>query len=270
MSACLNSGQNLDRNKYMKSKSGMISNVNVTGLRFLPGCGELLSEKTVLVRLEWSGQLNAQIDWGKRWGENFANLRPRASLWGLKKQGFPADLLVPGSTQEVGHFAYWAAALTVALQRWARQPVWQGAVVSSSDRSATFALPYHAEEVFKPALERAVRLLLQWSQNDSPEHAQTQTIANTLDDWLKTIQQHGWLPNTLHFFAAARQRDIPTSNRLGMLKLGQGCYAELLDGSFTGRTSGLAGQLARSKKLTSYILSRAAIPVPAQQMAATL
>ena len=247
----------------------MIGQVSVSGLTFFAGCSAVLDEKTVLLNLQWTGRLDAQVDWAARWAGHLAELRPGDPLWGFAAPGFPADFLAPGSLPDAPPFAVWVAALTVAVQRWARQPVWQGAVVACSADQAELALPYHRDDVFKPALEHALRLLLKWCDTGTPD-IHTQQMADALQAWLKTVQGQGWMPNTLRFFGAARQRGIPTANRLGMLQLGQGCHTELLDGSFTGHTSGLAGRLASSKQMTSYILGRAALPVPAQHLAVTL
>lgn len=252
----------------------MISRVDVSGLQFFAGCSAVLDEKTVLCDLRWVGQLEPSTDWPARWSRQLADLRPGDPLWGLPmpgsavQPGFATHFLAPGSATDAPPFALWVAALTVALQRWARQPVWQGAVLAASGNAARLALPYHAKEVFKPALEHAVRLLLSWAQADAP-NAHTKETGDKVNAWLQQVQRQGWAPNTLRFFAAARQRGVPTTSRAGMLQLGQGCFAELLDSSFTQRTSNLAVRLAKSKLLTSQVLGQAGIPVPAQRVVAT-
>ena len=146
----------------------MISKLEVSGLRFSPGCSGVLDEKTVLLNLNWAGELDAQIDWGERWAGHLATLRSGDPLWGMTAQGCPADFIAPASEPGAPPFVVWVVALTVALQRWARQPVWQGAVVHTSANVARVCLPYHIEEVFKPALQYAVRLLLDWSKSEVP------------------------------------------------------------------------------------------------------
>ena len=227
----------------------------------------------MIVHMKWSGQLDPKVDWAPRWAQHLAELRPGDPLWGftapgLPAQDFPADFLVPGSAPGAGLFPVWVVALTVALQRWANQPVWQGEVVTASDNAAVLALPYERQEVFTAALQHAARLLMGWSSADAP-NAKTAETAKNLHVWLLSVRPQGWKINTLYFFAAARRRGIPTTFRDGLLQLGQGRHAELLDSSFTGRTSGLASNLAKSKSLTSQVLARAGVPVPAQWIVGT-
>ena len=247
----------------------MITTVDFSGLKFLPGCSAGLDEKTVLLDITWKGQWEPGVDWGARWSSHFLNLRPGEPLWGFSAARFPADFLVSESLGGAPAFPVWLVGLSVALQRWARQPVWQGSVLSVTDNSARVALPYERQDVVKAALQHAARLLMLWSSSDGPS-AQTAQAYQALEAWLQSVQPQGWAPNTLRFFAAARQRGIPTGQRAGMLQLGQGGHAELLDSSFTGHTSALATRIAKSKQLTSQLLGRAGLPVPAQWVAASL
>ena len=247
----------------------MITTVDFSGLKFLPGCSAGLDEKTVLLDITWKGQWEPGVDWGARWSSHFLNLRPGEPLWGFSAARFPADFLVSESLVGTPAFPVWLVGLSIALQRWARQPVWQGAVLAASDKQARLALPYERQDVVKAALQHAARLLMLWAQSDGPS-AQTTQASAALEAWLQKVQPQGWAPNTLRFFAAARQRGIPTAQRAGMLQLGQGGHAELLDSSFTGRTSALATRIAKSKQLTSQLLGRAGLPVPAQWVVASL
>ena len=119
----------------------MIGQVSVSGLTFFAGCSAVLDEKTVLLNLQWTGRLDAQVDWAARCAGHLAELRPGDPLWGFAAPGFPADFLTPGSLPDAPPFAVWVAALTVAVQRWARQPVWQSAVVACSAGSAGSTKP---------------------------------------------------------------------------------------------------------------------------------
>ena len=93
----------------------MIGQVSVSGLTFFAGCSAVLDEKTVLLNLQWTGRLDAQVDWAARWAGHLAELRPGDPLWGFAAPGFPADFLAPGSLPDAPPFAVWVAALTVAV-----------------------------------------------------------------------------------------------------------------------------------------------------------
>ena len=95
----------------------MIGQVSVSGLTFFAGCSAVLDEKTILLNLQWTGQLNARVDWAARWAGHLAELRLGDPLCGFAAPGFPADFLAPGGLPDAPPFAVWVVALTVAVQR---------------------------------------------------------------------------------------------------------------------------------------------------------
>ncbi|MES2191258.1 MAG: hypothetical protein V4454_14140 [Pseudomonadota bacterium] len=246
----------------------MIASVDFSGLKFLPGCSAGLDEKTAVLDMEWSGQLEPHVDWSLRLTKHLTELRLGDPMWGFSTPRSPADFVVKGSSANLDAFPFWVVALTIALQRWARQPVWQGAVLASGDNVARLALPYASQDVLPGALEQAARLLILWSQGGAPG-VESRGVREARDQWLKSVLGLGWAPATLRFFALARRLGIPTTCQRGMLQLGQGRYAEYLDCNFTGSTGGLALLLVRNKHLTNQVLSRAGIPVPSQWIVAT-
>src|SRR5690606_27837324 len=68
---------------------------------------------------------------------------------------------------------------------------------------------------------------------------------------------------TMRFAAAARELGLSVTVRRDLLCLGWGAATQWMDSSFTGRTSGLAIRLAKSKRATLDLLAEAGIPVPA-------
>jgi cyanophycin synthetase len=249
----------------------MITKLDFTGLKFFAGCHAGVAEKTARVDARWMGSLPplADLEHERRWADRLAALRPNDPLWGLSAQGFPADCLAPASAPAVGVFPTWLLALTVALQRWARQPVWQGAVLGAQANACQLALPYAHQQVCTQALQHAAQLLMAWSLGPERQ-TETAQAERAVHDWLGQVQRLGLVPSTLRFFAAARARSMHTASRLDHLQIGQGCHAQWLDSSFTGATSGLAIRTARSKRLTNRLLAGAGVPVPAQVVAPSL
>ena len=249
----------------------MITKLDFTGLKFFAGCHAALAEKTVRVDARWTGSLSplADRERERRWTDRLAALCPNDPLWGISAQGFPADCLAPASAPAVGLFPTWLLALTVALQRWARQPVWQGAVLEAQANGCQLALPYAHQQVCTQALQHAARLLMAWSLGPERQ-AEAAQAERAVHEWLGQVQSLGLAPSTLRFFAAARARGMPAVPRLDHLQIGQGCHAQWLDSSFTGHTSALATRIARSKHLTHRLLANAGLPVPAQVVASSL
>ncbi len=243
----------------------MITKADITSIRFFSGCQAGLNDKTAVVEIAVQGVYAAPDLVAERWRTGAEHLCPAEPLWGMNAIGWPGAFLkaseAPSDSNSVTDFASWMVALTVALQRWAREPVWQGRVLSFSGGVLRLALPYQREAIFKAALQLGLQHLMLWAAYplSSPEHAK---LGRQLTAWLAAVQGGGTAPNTLRFFAAARQREMPAEVFLGVLRVGQGCQTELLDSSFTGRTSNMATRLAHSKTLTNQLLLSACIAVP--------
>ncbi|NTW93631.1 MAG: hypothetical protein HGB27_02990, partial [Chlorobiaceae bacterium] len=177
------------------------------------------------------------------------------------EQDLPGFLLVePCCDSPAGR---WLAALTVAFQRWARDPVGEGRVVSSSGLSIELALPWEREAVLRSALQFAIRYLHFWLQPHR-EPSPKESPEKEFSEWLQKVHGGGLSPNTLRFAMAARLRGIPSavSSATDTLRIGWGSSALHMDGSFTGNTGVLASRIARNKMQTGNLLRLAGVPVP--------
>ena len=209
----------------------MIEPIHVEALRYLPGAGARLVQKTARVRLRVSG--NRLVD-------------PGALDWSeiLPEQTRP--WVAPRSER----LSDWLAALTVAIQREARDAVWHGRVLDDDGEHLDLAVPYERESVFKDALQWAWRWLM------------VSVDSTAYRAWLEEAQAGGLPPNTLRFALAAYQRGWPVRVDGRMLHIGWGAARRMLDSSFSGQTSHLAARTARDKHLTSRLLHEAGLPVP--------
>ncbi len=246
----------------------MLNQVTISRLMFLPGCSAGLGERTALVDVQFTGQMDDPGAMLTAFAAEARHLCPEEPMWGLGHRGWPAAFVQDDANQTTAVFATWVVALTVALQRWARDPVWQGRVLHADEATLRLALPYARPSVLKAAVVLAVRHLLAWSQASRPGAARA-VLLKDLRDWLGAVQPGGLAPNTLRFYAAARQRDIPTDHELGALRLGWAARAEVLDSSFTMRTSNIAARTAKNKHQTSQLLRGAGLPVPPLILAAS-
>jgi cyanophycin synthetase len=246
-------------NQKPKDKTLMRPSIKIRNLRLFPGARGGLSEKTAIITFEFAHEF---ADWPSaetRLRNEASLLCPAEPLWGIEKDDWPgAFLTLP---EEPTTFAHWVVALTIAMLRWARDPVWQGRVLAISGNSITLALPWEREPIFKTALQLALRHLLLWTQ-PHPDTANGTQLSKAFEQWLLSVQPGGLAPNTLRFALAARQRNIPVSVSIGMLRLGWGAHMERMDSSFTGRTGNLAARIARQKLQTTRVLQEGGVPVP--------
>lgn len=247
-----------------------VQSIRIKSLRFLKGCSAGLDEKTVVVELDLTmanhNLEKTELLW-QRCVDRFGKADP---LYGVSANMWPGHFIRDDDPDEpIGpslaklKFARWVLALCVALQQWARDPVWQGRILSADDSVLRLAIPWRRQNVLTESLQWAIRLLVIWSWHENDlANSQVQQYETQVTEWLKKLQPDGVAPNTLRFARVACKRRIPVEQTLGYLQLGWGSEAHRLDSSFTGKTSNIAARNARNKFQTTQLLARAGLPVP--------
>jgi cyanophycin synthetase len=239
----------------------MLSSITIQKLHFFRGNSARLSENTAVLTFSLVGDLGDWPALEQRLRTYVPMLRPGEPLWNVEPHDWPTAFL-DNPDRETPTFAHWIAAFIIAFQRWARDPVWAGRVIEVSGKSASLALPWVRESVLQTALQFALRHLLLFFQPEARMAESAARLADQLDQWLNTVQPGGLPPNTLRFALAAHQRRIPVTCLSRTIQLGWGANAELLDSSFTGRTSQIATNLAKDKFRTKLLLGKLGLPVP--------
>lgn len=227
--------------------------------RLIAGCAAGLDEPTALVVVEVDGRLDGDAVARVRAG--LPLLCPEEPLFGVDESDWPAAFLTaarpdPGEQEALGR---WAVALTVALQRWTRDPVWRGRVVDSDRDLLRLAIPWWREGVFDDALRVALALLELWSQ---PANDRQRTVGEAIAAGIDAARRDGLPPLTLRCIQAAVERRIPFEVLPNCVRFGWGHNAERMDQTFTTQTSYIAATSARDKMQTARILTAAGIPVP--------
>jgi cyanophycin synthetase len=241
----------------------MVTGLGVEHKRLLPGCSAGLAERTAMVDLRYTGQWNREA--GERIRAGVTTLCPEEPLYRVCESDWPAAFLA----ERVEPLGDWVVAVTVGLQRWARDPVWRGRVVSSGPGRLRLAIPWRREAIFGDALELAVRLIERWSAPVADRQALDELIQH-FRAGLPEAQDGGLPPNTLRFIQAAVVRDIPFEVLPSWVQLGWGARAERIDSSFTGRTTAIATMAARNKFKASRTLADAGLPLPTGEVVADL
>lgn len=237
----------------------MIKTVKITSLRLYAGLKAGLSQKTAIVDLEVNPGTEKWRAGAIGLPDRIMTLRPGEPLYGINTADWPGAFITEGS--DPPGFAQWLVALTVALQRWARDPVYQGRVLVGQGRRIRIALPWERDAVLKGALQMALNHLLLWNQPDATQ-VQLTHAARSLNAWLDQVQTGGLVPIIQRFAMAAMQRTMPVSARNGILFIGWGCRTECFESSFTGNTGNIAARIARNKPFASQMLHGAGIPIP--------
>jgi len=238
----------------------MLNSIRIKNMLITPGARAGLGEPTATCRWLFEGTLDDLPDLTPRLRVAVSQLWPSEPMYGVDLEDWPQAFLVDDSP--IDSIGAWGVALTVAIQRLARDPVGAGRVLQADQDVISIAFPWQREPVFKASMEFALRHLLLWLQPAERVEEQAQKLKNRFEQWLVSVQHGGLPPNTLRFALAAQQRRIPVSVTMGLLRLGWGVNAERMDSSFTGRTSTLAVRFARNKHQTSRLLHEAGIPVP--------
>ncbi len=241
----------------------MISRIDIKELRFFPGNHSGLLQNSAVVTLVTDDEIQSWIQ-PENLVEKIPTLNPADPLWQIEIADWPGAFLykqMPNNT-----FAHWTIALTIAFQRWARDPVFQGRVLSQGKNHITLVLPWQREEVFKEALSLALRHLLLWTQTE-PEEKMVTGLTKERVRWIEKKSLGGLAPNGLRFAQAAYQRNIPVNFSHGFLHLGWGCHRISFDSSFTSQTGNIATRIARNKSQTNQLLQSSALPVPTSAVA---
>lgn len=246
------------------------SGLRVEQSRLLPGCSAGLAERTALVVVAYSGPGTLDETAEARFRAGTAAMCPEEPLHHVSEANWPAAFLVDGADLGDGAgrgLGAWVVALTIALQRWARDPAWRGRVLASEPGRLSLAIPWRRAPLFNDALALAVQLLDGWAR-PIPDTAALGRLLEYFRAGLETAREGGLLPNTLRFVQAAAERDIPFMVLPSCVQLGWGARAERIDSSFTGHTGHIAALLARNKFKASRTLADAGLPLPRGEVVA--
>lgn len=240
----------------------MLNKINITRLNFLSGCSAGLIESTAIVDVQFDVKPDDLPVCSAKWLKSVSTLCLGDPMWGIGKQGWPDDFVFVSSKNQHAILANWIVGLTIAFQRWARQPVWKGNVLLIRNNMLRLAIPYSHKAIFKHALEHALALLSVWA--NLPEgSASISEVELKFSQWLKTAQGAGLSPNSIKFYSSARKKGMYIRHAQGFLQIGQGANLEWLDSSFTGQTSNIASRIAKNKLTGLNLLKEAGMPVPA-------
>lgn len=226
--------------------------------RLLAGCGAALRQPTALADVAVEGGVDAGGYALIRAGID--TLFPEEPLYGVDHDGWPGAFLADrsrGSESADRLLAEWVVALTIALQRWARDPVWVGRVVEAEDNLLRLAIPWQREALFNDALRVALRLIELWSQPGSNFTA----ISDSVRRGLEPPMQRGLSPGNHRFTQAAFARGIPYELLTSCVQFGWGAHSVRMDQTFTWRTGFIGTVTARDHVMMSQMLAAAGMPV---------
>lgn len=241
-------------------RAGTALRLEVSHQRLLPGFSAGLAERTALVEISVQGGTDHSGYHRIRAGAS--TLSPEQPLYGVSGSDWPQAFLIKNSSEESdSQLGEWVVALTIAMQRWARDPVWRGRVVRSAPDRLWLAIPWRRQALFTDALAMALRLIEQWAR-PAPDPAELQQLYGYLRNGLESAQAEGLAPNTMRFVQAAAEREIPFEVFVNWVQLGWGGAAVRMDSSFTGDTGLIATMMARNKFKSSRTLADAGLPLP--------
>lgn len=247
--------------------------------RFLQGCAAGLAEKTALVEVSVTGGLDAVAE--DRIRTAATTLCPGEPLYGVADTDWPDAFLVsgsPGNAEEpLSRLGDWIVALTVAIQRWGRDPVWRGRLLTAEQGRLRLAIPWHRPDFFDEALAVATRLVsgyapaeqipgeapawLSWLKGD-PGPGRDGPLSGYFPGRWPHIQADGLGPNTVRFIEAGVRRGMPFDVLPSFVQIGWGANAERFDLGLTGRTGWIAMGMAKNKHTANQMLAAAGLPVP--------
>ena len=252
--------------------------LTVRSRRFLDGCSGGIDQSTALVDISVSGASEFAGVTDDRLRTTAQALCPEQPLFQVAESDWPTAFLVhthdPADTPEQ-RLAQWVVALTVAIQRWGRDPVWRGRVIQAEPQSIRLAVPWHREQFFGEALNLSLELLRrlvdpvsggvagalgQWlSTNSAPEPVR---LSLHFGDRWDTIVANGLAPNSQRLVQAGVVRGMPFDVLPNCAQVGWGANAIRFDMAFTGRTPWMASTLAQNKWKSKQVLANAVVPVP--------
>ncbi len=244
-----------------------LSGLRIEHTRLLPGCSVGLAERTAVAQIGYRGDAVLDEPAQARIRAGIAAMCPQEPLYRVGENDWPAAFLVDSADATPGA-GEWIVALTIAVQRWARDPIWRGRVLESEPGRLRLAIPWLRAPLFNDALALAIQLIELWAA-PAPDDAAIEERLAYLRRGLGPAQEAGLLPNTLRFIQAAVDRDIPFQVLPSCIQLGWGARAERLDSSFTGHTGHIAAVLAKNKFKASRTLADAGLPLPIGEVVAT-
>lgn len=236
--------------------------LHLNDVRLLPGCAAGLAEPTALVEIGCDGVPDEDFD--SRIRALTAALCPEQPFYRLAAGDWPAAFQI-GSEDPANTPGYrlgqWLVAVSVALQRWARVPVWRGRVVGVDDGVLRLAVPWRWEWALNEALDQAVPLVAKCANSVVHEDAPSAATARARS-WMFAAMQRGMAPNMLRYIQAGLDRDIPFELLDGPVQLGWGAGADRMLESRNDRTSALGVFAANSKFASNMLMANAAMPLP--------
>lgn len=238
--------------------------MRITDVRLIPGCAAWLSEPTALVQVELDTPAAADAEIGSRMAAVIGRLCPEQPLFRVSDPDWPAAFLVAGGNGDAGpdgHRGQWLVALTVALQRWARRPVWHGAVIGSELNRLRLAIPWRSETVFRTALEFAVRLVAGMSATGT-DHDNLEKLIAEVREFIFSSLGDGMSPNMLRYIQAARERDIPFDPGPNLVQLGWGAGSDRMMDSRSNDTGFIGVMTANNKFASNRAMVEAGMPLP--------
>lgn len=273
----------------MRRADSIGSAVRLESRRFIDGCWAGLPERTALVDFAVSDVVvDAAVEDRLRTGA--IGLCPEEPLIGVGASDWPDGLLLacpdwPTAAGSAGaeRVAAWLAAITVAIQRWAREPVWRGRIVEVQQDRVRVAVPWYRAQFLDQALEVAVSVVNQCVQpalqlpgavltwlggggGAQPVRTLRQRFG---DDW-QTIQNNGLSPYTLRIAQSAAALGMPVDVLPSCVQIGWGAGAQRFDMTFTKDTSWIASGLAKNKMKCNRTLAAEGVPVPKATMVGTI
>lgn len=264
--------------------------------QFLLACSAGLSEKTALVEVSVRGVVSRDSSSDSRFRTAASGLYRAEPLFGVAEGDWPGAFVVGGESSgadDVRWLGEWIVAVTVAIQRWGRDPVFRGRVCGVEDGRLRLAIPWCREGFFDQALSAALRLVAGWLGSGQPVASQSpapwlgwlkgdgaeenspgrvevqvpqrpaeQTLDEVLHGRLAEIQSGGLGLIQLRFVEAAVRRGMPFDVQSFWVQIGWGANAERFDWAATGRTSWMGMGIAKDKSKAAPTLSAALVPVP--------
>ncbi len=255
--------------RYVDGSDGVVTRpvaaLSVASRRFLNGCSSGLGERTALVEVAVRGELSRfDLAATERIRAGVRSLCPQDPLPLVRQADWPNVFV--GSEPDAGEdpmewLGRWMIALTVAIQRWGRDPVWRGRVVEAESGRLLLAIPWRRQKFFDDAVNLTLKLLSTWIWQGAERPAAPIVNDHFGDRWL-SIQNAGLNPITLRFIQAAVARGFPVDVLPSAVQIGWGANAQLFDRSLIGTSSWIACALSRNRWKTSQMLRRHAVPVP--------
>lgn len=239
--------------------------VRVVPHQLLPGFAAGLAEPTAILDIEVTGGgINRGAE--KRLRAGITTWRPQEPFFGVADADWPHALLAPSgpleeSPADIVRLGEWIVAVTVAMQRWCREPVWKGRVLDANPQGVRIALPWRRTAVLDLAVGLASKLVPLWA-DPAPSHDAVEALRTHFTNALPALHSTGVRPTALRFVQAAMERGVPFRLQSGTAQMGWGTAALRMTGAVTGKTGMIAVELAASKFRTNQTLAEAGVPVP--------